>query len=257
MSLLEEYLYPLQCFEIDKKAIHEKRDPYAGEIWTQLIFYTGVATGVEVIERVGSNGTDYDRLHPWTADVFLNNQFLGNFPTHLIFGGPRIEVYDFILPSDKSRAGKNTLKIFFPADESYATTEIFVCYEDGKGCEPHLGIEYEIHAFGHVDPLTTITGPTGYREIIVGDGFPVDPITGTANGEAWIDRKCAKATPNCVETGTMVQTLVFENFQEPSGLGQFRGVRLTAEVLGPSPRKFQIYVEDNLVIEIPIKLAPS
>lgn len=242
---------------IDKKAIHEKRDPIAGEIWGQLIFFTGVETGVEVIDRVGSNGTAYDSLNHWTADVFLNNEFIGSSPTHLLFGGPRISVDSFILPSDKARSGKNTLKISFPADESYAKTEIFVCYQDGKGCEPQLGIEYIIPHLGHVVPLTTITGPTAFRTAIVGDGFPVDPITGTANGAAWIDRKCTKTTADCVETGTMVASLVFQNFQEPAGLGQFAGIRLTLEELGPSSRKFQIYVEDNLEIEIPIKLATS
>lgn len=104
----------------------------------------------------------------------------------------------------------HSLRVFFPADESYAETDIFVCNPDGSGCTPRVGQQVTSPHLAHPILLTNIAIPGNYY--LDGDGFPVDPKTGQANGTMWIDRNCANARAHCVETGTMVGSLVFQSY---------------------------------------------
>ena len=240
------------------KAIHSKRD--VGEIWIfQVLFYTGVEFGVTVIELVGGNGTVYNNTSPWTAYIYLDNEFIGTSSTHLEFG-TQLEINSVTIPHGTS-PGLSTLKVSFPEDGgAYAEIDIFVCDKDGTGCEPRVGQSIIAPHQGHVLVLHHVPVPTPGHFYLVGDGFPVDPQTGQSNGTMWVDRSCGpNAASGCVETGTLIESLVFQSSVQGSHIGQFGGyVSLSSQDLGPkSPHHFQIYDGNKLEIDLPIRNATS
>jgi len=240
------------------KAIHNKRD--VGEIWVfQVLFYRGVEFGVSVMELVGGNGTVYSNTNPWTAHIYLDGHFIGTSTTHLEFG-TRIEVDSITIPHGTS-PGKSSLKVEFPQDGgAYAEIDIFVCDQDGTGCEPRIGQGIVAPHLGHVVLLQSIPVPTPTHFSLVGDGFPVDPKTGKSNGTMWVDRSCGpNAPPTCVETGTLVQNLVFQASVNGSHIGQFGGfVILNTQDVGPgSHHYFEIYDGKDLEIKLPITNSTS
>jgi hypothetical protein len=94
-----------------------------------------------------------------------------------------------------------------------------------------------------------------YQEL-EGDGFPIAPTNDTgpvANATIWVDRNCADAELDCVETGTQlgVAQVYSDGSEIPMGGFQFgnpiHGINLTASDLGPnSPHKLQAYVNGNV-----------
>lgn len=226
-------------------------------VWVyQVLFYTGVEFSVGVVETVGGNGTTYSDLSPWTAYLYLDGDFIGTSPT-----SGKLGVNSITIPQGTG-PGLRTLKISFPQDGSaHAEIDIFVCDQNGDGCEPRIGQQVVSPHEGHVLVLNEIAVPTPAHFLLIGDGFPVNPTTGKSNGTMWVDRSCGPyAPPGCVETGTLVESLVFQSSVQGSKIGQFNGgyVYLGPQNLGPkSPHHFQIYEGNKLEIDLKVTSSTS
>lgn len=192
---------------------------------------------------------------PHTVHVDLDNHLINTYTDVTIQSGVLFRLVNVLIPIGTS-AGKHTLKVTILPENESAELDVFVCSQDGSGCEPRIGLVINPHTatvqsyFG----VTKLQLPI-YQEL-EGDGFPIAPTNDTgpvANATIWVDRSCANAESNCVETRTRLG--MAQVYSDGSGIpmGSFQfgnplhGINLTASDLGPnSPHKLQAYVNGHV-----------
>jgi hypothetical protein len=190
-----------------------------------------------------------------TVKISIDNGIIQTFHGVTIQNGTLFRLVNVVIPTSTT-AGTHTLEVTIHPEQTSAKLKIFVCSQDGTGCEPRIGLIINPH-FGTVKSyfgVPKFSLPI-YQDLF-GDGFPIAPtnsIDPVANASIWVDRSCVNAGPQCVETGTLLgkAEVYADGPGIPMGLFQFggplHGINLTKSDLGPtSPHKLQAYVNGQV-----------
>lgn len=169
-----------------------------------ILSYAGQALSLQC------NFPSLQNISTHSANVYLDHATLiGTITTGLseIQSGIGFPLHTGAIPAG-TRPGRHTITVMILPEHVSADLDIFVCDQNGKGCDPLLGFFFPHSPYVNLF-FDTVQLPIPFFTGITADGFQIPKATsispvGTA--ELWVDRVCVNTPRRCRETGTQLGT---------------------------------------------------